>query len=57
MSRSVETVPVTGRDIVTGFRSGYIAASGSPDTPCRWVGELGGDKPVLEVLYVESMEE
>ena len=57
VSRSAETVPVTGRDTVTGFRSGYIAVSSSPASPCRWVGESGGDEPVLEVLYVESMEE
>jgi len=55
-SRSTGAVRVTGRDTVTGFRSGYIAAS-SPATPYRWVGESGGDEPVLEALYVESMEE
>lgn len=57
VSRSVETVPVIGRDAVTGFRSEYIAASIAPASPCRWFGDCGGDEPVLEVLYVESIEE
>ena len=50
-------MPVTGRDAVTGFNSGYIAASGTSPSPNCWAGEYGGDEPALETLYVESIEE
>lgn len=57
VSSCVEMVPVTGRETVTGLRSEYIPSAPVVPSWFRCVGVPGSDEPVLDELYVESMDE